>query len=709
MRCEVEWFFVFAALSALVFVGGAQQGGSNVPGSQQGGSNVPGPQQGGSNAGKPLPDATSSNGNSARTSNSQVARSTSTTGPTDATTATPTSSASTNQIISSISSGNSPTPKASSPLTAMPGSKTTANNTPGNLPIPTSLPPKATPGKKTTADNTSGNLPIPKASLPPKATPGKKTPANNTSGNIATPKATTPARAMPSSRKINDAHSSSPSSSTTVMSTALSSQTFNATYSNTSASLAETISKATPTPDNETVNDTNSSSLLVPEAMIPSSPILSSQAESTSPHSATSKDQPSDGSAKSGHQKTGGGCVYEPWNCRVPYKGAGPALRWTIVVLACILALLIMIACLMVISDRKRHKPVTEETIPLKLEVDPDDVTLSSILANHKNLNTGAKVFDRATLGYVTPWNSHGYDIAKWAANKFTHISPVWFQLKPAVIDGRKTCSVGGTHDIDQGWIRDVRSNNSEIAIVPRFLIEQWTSKEAAAFLYDELWQRRCVQVMTDLIERNEMQGAVVEMWLQLLSLTGAKMTEVMIELIQSWCEFFHAKDLEFIMPLSPPLNAKYELTGIISTEHFAEMAKHVDFINVMAYDYHTDRPAGVAPIEWIRRNMEFLLKESPVSASKVLLGINFYGFEFTERSVDAITSPKYLEHLKSDEASLNWDDSNAEHFVVDGHSITYYPSLASLSVRLKYAKRMNMGIAIWDIGQGLNYFTRLL
>ena len=26
-------------------------------------------------------------------------------------------------------------------------------------------------------------------------------------------------------------------------------------------------------------------------------------------------------------------------------------------------------------------------------------------------------------------WNSHGYDIAKMFARKFTHISPVWLQL----------------------------------------------------------------------------------------------------------------------------------------------------------------------------------------------------------------------------------------------------------------------------------------
>lgn len=51
-------------------------------------------------------------------------------------------------------------------------------------------------------------------------------------------------------------------------------------------------------------------------------------------------------------------------------------------------------------------------------------------------------------LGYVTPWNSHGYDVAKIFGGKFTHISPVWLQLKRR---GREMFEVTGLHDVDQG------------------------------------------------------------------------------------------------------------------------------------------------------------------------------------------------------------------------------------------------------------------
>uniref|UniRef100_A0A0M3IRF6 Chitinase domain-containing protein 1 n=1 Tax=Ascaris lumbricoides TaxID=6252 RepID=A0A0M3IRF6_ASCLU len=293
------------------------------------------------------------------------------------------------------------------------------------------------------------------------------------------------------------------------------------------------------------------------------------------------------------------------------------------------------------IGEKKFDMPTLGYVTPLK--INPDEVSLSEVLAKHEQLDIGEKKFDMPTLGYVTPWNNHGYNVAKWAAKKFTHISPVWFQFKPATIDGQRTCSIGGTHDIDQGWLRDIQSNNSEIVFVPRFIMEGWMGSTVNDFLYDEMWQRRCIQAIVDLIERNEMQGAVMEMWLQLITMTRGQLKQEMMELVTSWADYFHAKDLEFILPLNPPLNEAYEYNGIMSPEEFTEVAKHVDYINVMLYDYHTDRPAGVAPIEWIQRNMEFLLRESPVSSSKVLLGLNFYGFEFTATKVEAITSSRYV------------------------------------------------------------------
>lgn len=51
------------------------------------------------------------------------------------------------------------------------------------------------------------------------------------------------------------------------------------------------------------------------------------------------------------------------------------------------------------------------------------------------------------------------------------------------------------------GWLRDIQSNNSEIVFVPRFIMEGWMGSTVNDFLYDEMWQRRCIQAIVDLIE----------------------------------------------------------------------------------------------------------------------------------------------------------------------------------------------------------------
>lgn len=43
-----------------------------------------------------------------------------------------------------------------------------------------------------------------------------------------------------------------------------------------------------------------------------------------------------------------------------------------------------------------------------------------------------------AVLGYVTPWNNRGYDVAKDFGAKFSLVSPVWLQLLPKSEGGGK-------------------------------------------------------------------------------------------------------------------------------------------------------------------------------------------------------------------------------------------------------------------------------
>uniref|UniRef100_A0A8D0FYC0 Chitinase domain containing 1 n=1 Tax=Strix occidentalis caurina TaxID=311401 RepID=A0A8D0FYC0_STROC len=66
-------------------------------------------------------------------------------------------------------------------------------------------------------------------------------------------------------------------------------------------------------------------------------------------------------------------------------------------------------------------------------------------------------------LGYITPWNSHGYDIAKIFGSKFTLISPVWLQVKRR---GKERFQFTGLHDADKAIILTMLVPTNKLLLV---------------------------------------------------------------------------------------------------------------------------------------------------------------------------------------------------------------------------------------------------
>jgi len=93
-------------------------------------------------------------------------------------------------------------------------------------------------------------------------------------------------------------------------------------------------------------------------------------------------------------------------------------------------------------------------------------------------------------------------------------------------------------------------------------------------------------------------------------------------------------------------------------------------------------------------------------------LGIPFYGYQFkgNERP-EPILGNKYLEILKKEKPSILWDESSHEHYFKFGldDKVIYYPTLNFIWERLQLAEELGVGCAIWEIGQGLDYFFDLL
>lgn len=155
----------------------------------------------------------------------------------------------------------------------------------------------------------------------------------------------------------------------------------------------------------------------------------------------------------------------------------------------------------------------------------------------------------------------------------------------------------------------------------------------------------------------------------------------------------------------------------MVNGQDIAEFESSVDLISVMTYDFsNVQRPGFSSPPSWALQSMMALVPrddQAGAIGSKLLMGLNFYGNDFKLPSGGGpIVGSQYIDLLKQHKPKLVWEEEGLEHkftYSAGGSShVVYFPTLKFISERLTSAERLTVGIAIWEIGQGLDFFFDL-
>ncbi|XP_072944827.1 chitinase domain-containing protein 1 [Epargyreus clarus] len=319
--------------------------------------------------------------------------------------------------------------------------------------------------------------------------------------------------------------------------------------------------------------------------------------------------------------------------------------------------------------------------------------------------------FKNTVLGFVTPWNSKGYDVAKTWSPKFNFISPVWLQIK------RQTPNIyiiTGLHDVDHAWMKTIRQRGSEssLRIVPRLLFDNWQQSDLKAF-FSEATSHSEQKALIDEVKKTCKQWKFDGIVLEMLSQIG-KYTEKSVKFIQQFGLEMSEENLSLIL-VYPPFR------GYPSDEFFIQafndIHPYVEAVSVMTYDFsNPQKPGPNAPLYWVRLCLEKLIDndDNPSKRSKILLGLNFYGNSYTANGGGPIVGTEYIELLKNakNNQALQYNNNTAENYIEirtsQGAKKIFFPTLYSIKKRLDLAREYGTGVAIWEIGQGLDYFYDL-
>ncbi|CAG9564648.1 unnamed protein product [Danaus chrysippus] len=369
-------------------------------------------------------------------------------------------------------------------------------------------------------------------------------------------------------------------------------------------------------------------------------------------------------------------------------------------------------------SDKKSQKEVkpqegSRKNNVLDRKLVAETPYVKDILKYHATYHQDVHVknFNNLVLGFVTPWNNKGYDVAKRWASKFNYISPVWLQVKR---QSSNIYIISGLHDVDNAWMKVVKQKGTDtgLRIVPRLLFENWQPSDLKAFFiepssYSE--QKALIEEIKKVCKQWGFDGIVLEMLSQI-----GKYIDKSVKFIQHF-GLEMSEDNYHLILVYPPFRG-YPSDDFF-VQAFNEIHPYVDAVSVMTYDFsNPQKPGPNAPFYWLRLCIEKLIgdDENPTKRSKILLGLNFYGNSYTANGGGPIVGTEYIELLKNAKPNqvISYNNNTAENYLevrtLQGTKKIFFPTLYSIHKRLELAREYRTGVAIWELGQGLDYFYDL-
>lgn len=170
------------------------------------------------------------------------------------------------------------------------------------------------------------------------------------------------------------------------------------------------------------------------------------------------------------------------------------------------------------------------------------------------------------------------------------------------------------------------------------------------------------IRLILNTCKQYKFNGIALEVW----STLSARVDDNhLLSLVTDIAQSLKYENLDLVLVVPP---TRRETVELFTPEHFEKLYPYVTAFSLMTYDYSTiERPGANAPLYWVRNAVEYVCPNTTQNVDekrrKILLGLNFYGMDFTPSGGRPIVGGEYLELLRAVKGRLKFDDQDVENY----------------------------------------------
>ncbi|WP_048602041.1 S-layer homology domain-containing protein [Rubeoparvulum massiliense] len=321
-------------------------------------------------------------------------------------------------------------------------------------------------------------------------------------------------------------------------------------------------------------------------------------------------------------------------------------------------------------------------------------ITLTPLFSTPQWIHASTETADMVTMIYLYGGSTQQY-IQQIEATQGTvnQVLPNYFSIE----SGGKVVAT-----IDPSFVTMMHQRG--IKVIP-YVSNHW-SQENGRFAFQN-WQETA-RVIADHVLQYDLDGVNID--IENLRKEDAQNQNLFLAELSKLLKPHH-KQLSIAVAAATKANP----TGWQGQYDYATIGSIVDYVVIMAYDYHYEggAPGPVAPLPWVKDSIHYLSSQIP--HEKLVLSLPFYGRKWVDlQGGRGIGNLAVQSLIKSKGLTPSWDEQAATPFLnyQDGEQLVqiWYENEQSLQAKLDAVMDADLaGIAAWRLGlEDPTFWTQL-